>query len=86
MNNYIDNLIAELKGKAPKQVTEQDYEYGLNCLPPIMQASAGFVQGEPYVHDNKGKALYYIFKEIKGKFYKKIGYPADFGKESFWNI
>lgn len=51
-----------------KEVTEEEYFYFLEVLPPERMAKNAFLVGEPVTHE-KGKALFDLYFERDGKFY-----------------
>jgi hypothetical protein len=52
------------------KVTEKDYWYFLEVLPPIIFKD-GFFLMEPLTHDDQGAVHYYFFKE-KNKYYCEV--------------
>lgn len=44
-----------------KTTTQERYWEMLECLPPAAQTGAGFLVGEPYDHDAKGRERYFAF-------------------------
>ena len=53
----------------PKDEIDSDmYFYFLECLPPRIMKSYGFLVGEPYTHNSEGKAVYDSFyQSLDGK-------------------
>ena len=50
------------------ETTEEDYDYGLNVLPPALWIKGGFLVGEPYDHDmSNGQPRFQAFRQDRGK-------------------
>lgn len=48
------------------EVDEEMIDYIINCLPPACMRESCTQLGEPYSHDEEGRALYYTFSKING--------------------
>jgi hypothetical protein len=58
-----------------KPATEEQYNYGLECLPPALWLYYGFLVGEPATHrvckvSGHFRATYTAFFERNGKYYE----------------
>ena len=51
------------------EVREDIYEYFLDCVPPRIMASNGYLVGEPDDHDKDGNARYGMYYTEAGKYY-----------------
>jgi len=50
------------------ETTEEDYDYGLNVLPPALWIKGGFLVGEPCDHDaGNGQPRFQAFRDDRGK-------------------
>ena len=66
-----------------EESTEEDYDYGLNVLPPAIWIKGGFMVGEPYDHDaSNGKPRFQAFRQ-RGDIYEKATRPMT--REEFRN-
>ena len=52
-----------------KTTSERYYEM-LECLPPEIMTSHGFLVGEPMYHNRKGEPVFTGFVEYDGEFYE----------------
>ena len=50
-----------------KEITEEQYEYALNVLPPIKWFNGGF-----YIGECTSGSLYGFYQELNGKFYTSL--------------
>jgi len=66
------------------ETTEEEYDYGLNVLPPAIWVRDGFMVGEPYDHDaSNGQPRFQAFRQREGV-YEKANRPmtrAEFRQE-----
>ncbi|WP_193200772.1 hypothetical protein [Nostoc sp. MG11] len=55
-----------------REITEESYEWYLNCLPPIKYNGNRFMNSELYTYLNTGEGLYLACKEEFGKYYAQL--------------
>lgn len=53
------------------QITEEEYDHFLNCVPPLAFNGTWFLVGEAQTQLNNGKSIYLACKEEDGKYYCK---------------
>lgn len=51
-----------------KIVSEERYMEMLEILPPIGWSTKGFLVGEPWRHDDKGRGMYAPFLSLNGRY------------------
>lgn len=78
-----DELWAAMKA-APEawiETTDKMYEHMLGVVPPRAQLGEWFLVGEPYTHNDEGKAVYVGFKTVNERYYAKHLTVAQFRAE-----
>jgi hypothetical protein len=67
---------AEIDENDWEQISEEDYWYFLEVLPPAHQQGLAFAVGEALTHMNDGRVVYRTCIELDGKFWSKP-WPSD---------
>ena len=70
--------LQELKSGAIVEMCEESYDHFLGCTPPMVQRGGSYVSGEPYKHNEQGRAVYLCGLSRHGKFYAQYGTVNDF--------
>ncbi|NJN07513.1 MAG: hypothetical protein HC815_05800 [Richelia sp. RM1_1_1] len=55
-----------------KEINEHHHNWYLECLPPIVMGSSGFLNSEPYTHTDEGKGVYLACRCWNGKYYAQL--------------
>ena len=55
-----------------KEIDEKNYDWYLECVPPIAMNSSSFLNGEPYTHTDKGKPVYLACRCQNKKYYAQL--------------
>lgn len=68
--NFFDDLVHDIGQNIWREITEKDYYYALEVLPPAFVGRNAFLMSEPYTHEC-GIPVYAGFVEIKGRYYAR---------------
>jgi hypothetical protein len=60
------------------EITADQYEWMLECLPPACWNGSSFVNSEPLCDDKDGKTYYNVGKQQDGKYYGRCSTIAEF--------
>lgn len=55
-----------------REISEENYNWYLGCVPPIAMSSSSFLCGEPYTHQNDGQGVYLGCRYDNGKYYAQL--------------
>ncbi|BDI20968.1 hypothetical protein ANSO36C_67700 (plasmid) [Nostoc cf. commune SO-36] len=66
-----------------REITEETYDWFLECVPPLRQNGSYFLNGEPYTHLRNGEGVYLGCKEESGRYYCRLMTVKQYDERKF---